>query len=182
MNGEFLALSGRVAAKLGDNVDTDVIYPARYLNLTDREKTADHLFGLAYPDLRGSLRRGDFIVAGKNFGCGSSREQASAAIKYAQVGAVIAISFARIFYRNSVNLGLPVVVSREAPLNIDVGDELEVDLANGLIVNKTLGATFRSAPLDPRAIELLRAGGLIPYLKAALPRRDRQGAEFCAAK
>ena len=100
-----LKLRGRVRAVLGDNIDTDMIYPGRYLNITDREKTAEHLFELAYPELRASLEAGDIIVAGRNFGCGSSREQAAAALKFAGVGAVIAGSFARIFYRNAINLG-----------------------------------------------------------------------------
>lgn len=165
MNNGSLVLRGKVAAKLGDNIDTDVIYPGRYLNITDREKTAEHLFELAYPEIRASIGAGDFLVAGKNFGCGSSREQAAAAVKFAGVGAVIAVSFARIFFRNSVNLGLPVLVSKDAPAHLQAGDELEIDLASGGIVNRTMGATFRVAPLDPRAIELLQAGGLIPYLK-----------------
>ncbi len=159
-----LKLRGRVAAKFGDNVDTDVIYPGRYLNVTDRELTPQHLFELAYPELRARLRAGEFLVGGKNFGCGSSREQATAAIKYAGVGAVIAVSFARIFFRNSVNLGLPVVVSPEAP-EITEGAELEIDLAAGRIVEVGSQRSFRAAALDPRAIELLEAGGLVRYLK-----------------
>jgi len=165
MNGAVLRLRGRVAAKLADNVDTDLIYPGRYLNITDREKTAEHLFELAYPELRAQIRPGDFIVGGKNFGCGSSREQATAALKYSGVGAVIAASFARIFFRNSVNLGLPVVVSAEAAAALQAGDEAELDLAAGRITCLATGALFQAAPLDPRAIELLEAGGLIPYLK-----------------
>ena len=160
-----MVLRGRVAAKLGDNVDTDVIYPGRYLNITDREKTAEHLFELVYPEIRAAIRPGDFLAGGKNFGCGSSREQATAAVKFAGVGAVIAVSFARIFFRNSINLGLPVVVSPEAPAAIEAGDELEIDLASGLIRNLTHGTAITAAPLDPRAVELLDAGGLIPYLK-----------------
>ena len=109
-----LKLRGRVRAVLGDNIDTDIIYPGRYLNITDREKTAEHLFELAYPEIRPALQPGDFIVAGKNFGCGSSREQAAAALKFAGAGAVIAASFARIFFRNAINLGLPAVVAPQA--------------------------------------------------------------------
>jgi 3-isopropylmalate/(R)-2-methylmalate dehydratase small subunit len=159
-----MVLAGRVAAKFADNIDTDVIYPGRYLNITDREKTAEHLFELACPEVRGKLRRGDFIVAGKNFGCGSSREQAAAAVKFAGAGGVIAVSFARIFFRNSINLGLPAVVSADAA-GIDEGDELEIDLVTGAIRDLTQGVTIAAAPLDPRAVELLQAGGLIPYLK-----------------
>ena len=103
-------LRGRVAAVLGDNIDTDMIYPGRYLNITDREKTAEHLFELVWPEIRARIKPGDFIVAGKNFGCGSSREQATAAVKFAGAGAVIAASFARIFFRNSINLGLPLLI------------------------------------------------------------------------
>jgi len=113
MSDGSLKLRGRVRAVLGDNVDTDIIYPGRYLNITDREKTAEHLFELAYPELLSSLEAGDIIVAGRNFGCGSSREQAAAALKFAGVGAVIAGSFARIFFRNAINLGLPAVVAPE---------------------------------------------------------------------
>ncbi len=156
---------GRVVAKLGDNIDTDIIYPGRFLNITDREKTADHLFELAYPEVRAQIRPGDIIVAGKNFGCGSSREQATAAIKYAGIGAVIGVSFARIFYRNSINLGLPLVLSSEAVEQIEAGDEVELDLAGGMIRVAARGLELKSAPLDPRAIELLNCGGLIPYLR-----------------
>jgi len=159
-------LRGRVAAVLGANIDTDIIYPGRYLNITDREKTAEHLFELAWPEIRSRLRPGDFIVAGPNFGCGSSREQAAAALKYAGCGAVIAASFARIFYRNAINLGLPAVVSHSAALECREGDELEIDLAAGEIRNLSRNITIAAAPLDPRAIELIRAGGLIPFLKA----------------
>jgi 3-isopropylmalate dehydratase small subunit len=155
-------LKGRVAAVLPENTDTDVIYPGRYLNITDRDKTAEHLFELAYPEIRGRIQPGDILVAGKNFGCGSSREQAAAAVKYAGVGAVIAVSFARIFYRNAINLGLPAVV---AQVDAAEGDELEIDLEEGRVVNLTRNRVFDAAALDPRAVELLDAGGLIPYLK-----------------
>jgi 3-isopropylmalate/(R)-2-methylmalate dehydratase small subunit len=158
-------LRGRVAAVLGANIDTDVIYPGRYLNITDRAETPKHLFELAYPELRAALQPGDVLVAGRNFGCGSSREQAAAALKFAGVGAVLAGSFARIFYRNAINLGLPAIVS---PLAIELaalGDQLELDFAAGSVRNLSRPATFPAAPLDPRAIELLAAGGLIPYLR-----------------
>jgi 3-isopropylmalate/(R)-2-methylmalate dehydratase small subunit len=158
-------LRGRVRAVLGDNIDTDIIYPGRYLNVTDREKTAEHLFELAYPELRAQIEPGEIIVAGKNFGCGSSREQAAAALKFAGVGAVLAGSFARIFYRNAINLGLPVVVSEEAHQLCAVGDELALELVAGEIRNLTAGRVIAAAALDPRAVELIAAGGLIPYLK-----------------
>jgi 3-isopropylmalate dehydratase small subunit len=159
-------LRGRVAAVLGPNIDTDVIYPGRYLNITDREKTAEHLFELAWPEIRSRIRPGDFIVAAANFGCGSSREQAAAALKFSGCGAVIAASFARIFFRNAINLGLPALVSPSAAIECREGDELEIDLAAGEIHNLSRNLTIAAAPLDPRAIELIRSGGLIPWLKA----------------
>lgn len=159
-----LRLRGRVAARLGDNIDTDIIYPGRYLNVTDREKTPEHLFELAYPELRKEIRPGDIVVAGKNFGCGSSREQATAALKFHGVGAVIAVSFARIFFRNSLNLGLPLVVCPQAE-RFHPGDDLLIDLVAGRILDLDADQSFPAAPLDARAVELLEAGGLIPYLK-----------------
>jgi 3-isopropylmalate/(R)-2-methylmalate dehydratase small subunit len=165
MREHGLKLRGTVRAVLGDNIDTDLIYPGRYLNVTDREKTAEHLFELAWPEIRASLKPGDFVVAAKNFGCGSSREQAAAALKFAGAGAVIAAGFARIFYRNAINLGLPAVVAPEASLACRAGDELELDLAGGSIHNLTQNRLITSAALDLRAVELLAAGGLIPYLK-----------------
>jgi 3-isopropylmalate/(R)-2-methylmalate dehydratase small subunit len=165
MNDSRFLLRGRIAAVLGNNVDTDLIYPGRYLNITDREKTAEHLFELVWPEIRARIQPGDFLVAGKNFGCGSSREQATAAVKFAGIGAVIGVSFARIFFRNSINLGLPLICS---PAALEVGaegDGLEIDLLSGTIRNTTAGRVTSAAPLDPSAVELLSAGGLIPYLK-----------------
>ena len=158
-------LTGRVAAVLPANIDTDIIYPGRYLNITEREKTAEHLFELAYPEVRAAIQPGDLLVAARNFGCGSSREQAAAAVKYAGVGAVIAASFARIFFRNAINLGLPLVVSPEAVERVREGDVLELDLEHGVIRNHGREETYTAAPLDPRAIELIEAGGLVPHLK-----------------
>jgi 3-isopropylmalate/(R)-2-methylmalate dehydratase small subunit len=163
-------LTGRVAAVLPANIDTDIIYPGRYLNITDREKTAEHLFELAYPEIRAHIQPGDLLVGGKNFGCGSSREQAAAAVKFAGAGAVIAASFARIFFRNAINLGLPLVVSPEAAERVREGDRLELDLTGGAIRNVTREETYRAAPLDPRAIELIEAGGLVPHLKRKVQR------------
>lgn len=161
----LLTLHGRVRAVLGDNIDTDIIYPGRYLNITDREKTAEHLFELVYPDIRAALQPGDILVAGRNFGCGSSREQAAAALKFAGLGAVLAASFGRIFFRNAINLGLPAIVAAEASAACAVGDELEIDVCGGAIRNLTQKRTLSAAPLDPRAADLLAAGGLVPYLK-----------------
>jgi 3-isopropylmalate dehydratase small subunit len=157
--------TGRVAAVLGDNIDTDLIYPGRFLNVTDREQTAEHLFELAWPEIRAQLKQGGFIVAARNFGCGSSREQAAAALKFAGCGAVLAASFARIFYRNSINLGLPAVVAPDAAAQLKAGDELEIDLGLGIVRRVDGTEVCRSAALDPRAIELLACGGLIPFLK-----------------
>jgi len=165
MSDRALIPRGHVAAVLGDNIDTDIIFPGRYLNITDRTETARHLFELAYPELRASIRPGDLVVAAKNFGCGSSREQAAAALKFAGVGAVVAASFGRIFFRNAINLGLPAVVSACAAAQVSAGDELEIDLAGGSIRNLSSGLVIAAAPLDPRAVELIAAGGLIPYLK-----------------
>ena len=162
---QSLTLRGRVRVVLADDIDTDIIYPGRYLNVTDREKTAVHLFELAYPEIRPALQPGEFIVAGRNFGCGSSREQAAAALKFAGAGAVIAGSFARIFFRNSINLGLPAVVAPDAAAGCAAGDQLEIDLEAGRIRNLTRGTEIAAAALDPRAGELLAAGGLVPYLK-----------------
>lgn len=158
-------ITGKVSAVLPQNIDTDIIYPGRYLNITDREKTAEHLFELAYPEVAARIVPGDIIVAGRNFGCGSSREQAAAAVKFKGVSAVIAESFARIFFRNAINLGLPLVVSPEAAAAAKEGDALSLDLAAGVIQNMTRNETYKAAPLDPRAIELISAGGLVPYLK-----------------
>ncbi len=165
MSGGSLKLRGAVRAVLGDNIDTDIIYPGRYLNITDRELTAQHLFELSYPELRAAIHPGDILVARRNFGCGSSREQAAAALKFAGIGAVIAGSFARIFYRNCINLGLPAVIAPDAALECAAGDELELDLSAGAIRNVTQDRAIAAARLDPRAVELITAGGLIAYLK-----------------
>ena len=160
-----LNLRGCVRVVLEDHVDTDIIYPGRYLNITDREKTAEHLFELSHPEIRGILQPGDFIVAGKNFGCGSSREQAAAALKFAGVGAVIAGSFGRIFFRNAINLGLPVVIAPDARSACAAGDLVDIDLSGGEIRNLTQRRAIPASRLDPRCVDLLIAGGLIPYLK-----------------
>lgn len=165
MPDRILRLSGSVRVVLGDDIDTDVIYPGRFLNITDREKTAEHLFELSHPEIRRGLAPGDFVVAAKNFGCGSSREQAAAALKFAGVGAVIAASFGRIFFRNAINLGLAAVVAPEASLVCALGDHLDIDLCGGEIRNVTQSRAIAAARLDPRCVELLAAGGLIPYLK-----------------
>ena len=165
MSSGLLMIRGRVRAIFGDNIDTDIIYPGRYLNITDREKTAEHVFELVYPEIRARLEPGDLVVAARNFGCGSSREQAAAALKFAGVGAVLAASFGRIFFRNAINLGLPAVVAPEAGTACLLGDQLEIDLCGGIIRNLTQNRVIAAAPLDPRAAELIASGGLIPHLK-----------------
>lgn len=165
MSNNGMIIKGRVLTVLGDNIDTDVIYPGRYLNITDKNETAAHVFELAYPELKKEVQPNDIIVAKMNFGCGSSREQAATAIKLSGFGAVIAGSFARIFFRNSINLGLPLITSPEAYQHIKKGDMLEIDLIQGSIKNITTGETVKSAPLDERAVGLLKQGGLIPYLR-----------------
>ena len=147
------------AHKYGDHIDTDVIIPARYLTLTDPDELAGHCLEDLDEEFADKVQPGDIIVAGKNFGCGSSREHAPIAIKAAGVSAVIAASFARIFYRNALNIGLPVVESPEASAGIDDGDEVEIDLEAGLVRNLTKGEEYQFAPLTGIAAELLAAGG-----------------------
>lgn len=159
----------KVIIALGNDISTDDIYPGRFMATVLPSETPQHAFS-DRTEFNARLRAREFpagsvIVGGENFGCGSSREQATAAVKFAGVGAVIAASFARIFFRNSINLGLPAVVSPEASAQLAAGDELEIDLVGGTILKVATGETFRAAPLDPRAVELLQAGGLIPYLK-----------------
>ncbi len=158
------ALHGR-AWTFGRDIDTDLIIPARYLNMKTAEELAQHVMEDADPNFAGKVRPGDIIVAKENFGCGSSREHAPIAIKGAGVSVVIAKSFARIFYRNAFNTGLPILIAPEAVDGITEGDELTVDLATGKIVDLSNGATYQAQPLPPFMQELVAAGGLLPYLK-----------------
>jgi 3-isopropylmalate/(R)-2-methylmalate dehydratase small subunit len=153
------------AWKFGDDVDTDAIIPARYLNTSDPKALAAHCMEDADPEFAGKVQAGDIIVAGKNFGCGSSREHAPISIKAAGVGCVIAHSFARIFYRNAFNMGLPILECPEAASAISTGDEVQVDLDQGLIVNVTRNQTFHSQPIPPFMQKLLEAGGLMAYVR-----------------
>lgn len=153
------------AWKFGDDIDTDAIIPARYLSTSDPDELAAHCMEDADAEFVNKLKKGDLIVAGKNFGCGSSREHAPISIKYAGVAAVIADSFARIFYRNAFNMGLPILESPEASVDIEAGDELEVDLAKGLIFNKTKDKTYQAQPTPPFMQELIEAGGLVEYVR-----------------
>jgi 3-isopropylmalate/(R)-2-methylmalate dehydratase small subunit len=152
--------------KYGDNVDTDVIIPARYLNVFDGAELATHCMEDIDATFAGGVKPGDVIVAGANFGCGSSREHAPIAIKAAGVGCVIARSFARIFYRSAINIGLPIMECPEAVERIKAGDEVRINLASGEIVDIATGETFRAAPYPESMMEIMRAGGLIDYVRA----------------
>ena len=156
-------LSG-TAWRYGDDVDTDAIIPARYLNTSDPEELALHCMEDADPDFPSKVAPGDLIVGGKNFGCGSSREHAPIAIKAAGVSCVIAGSFARIFYRNAFNMGLPIFESWEAAKGIRTGDKVEVDPATGIIKNLSTGKEYNAEPFPPFMMDLIKAGGLIPFL------------------
>ena len=153
------------AHKFGDDIDTDAIIPARFLNTSDPVELAYHVMEDYDPGFRDRVRSGDIIVAGKNFGCGSSREHAPVALKASGVSVVIAESFARIFYRNAFNMGLPILESVEAARKVEEGDEIEVDLGKGEIRLPKKGMTFKSKPIPPFMAELLSDGGLIPHLK-----------------
>ena len=158
-------LRGR-AWTFGRDIDTDLIIAARYLNMKTAAELAEHVMEDADPTFAGKVKPGDIIVAEENFGSGSSREHAPLALKGAGVSVVIAKRFARIFYRNSFNTGLPILVAPEAVDSVVEGDELTVDLASGKIEDLTSGKTFQAQPLPPFMRELVEAGGLLPYLKA----------------
>ena len=153
------------AHKFGNDINTDEIIPARYLNTSDPHELAKHAMEDADPDFMRKARAGDFIVAGKNFGCGSSREHAPIALKAGGLAGVIAASFARIFYRNAFNMGLPIFESEAAAKEIQPGDELMVDLDTGLIKNLTTGKSYPSQPLPPFMQELISDGGLMTHIK-----------------
>ncbi|WP_313134514.1 3-isopropylmalate dehydratase small subunit [Anaerocolumna sp.] len=150
--------------KYGDNVDTDVIIPARYLNSSDPEELAKKCMIDIDPDFVNRLNKGDIIVANKNFGCGSSREHAPLAIKTAGVSCVIAENFARIFYRNAINIGLPIIECPEAAKGIEAGDEVEVNFDNGMIYNITKETRYQGQPFPEFMQKLMEAGGLINYI------------------
>ncbi len=159
------------AWKFGNDVDTDLIIPARYLNTSDPQELAAHCMEDADPQFVKKMATNDIIVAGKNFGCGSSREHAPLAIKVAGVSCVIAASFARIFYRNAINIGLPILESPEASAAIAEGHQIQVDLSNGQIHDLTAGQTYQAAPFPSFMQELINAGGLIEYVKRRLAAR-----------
>jgi 3-isopropylmalate/(R)-2-methylmalate dehydratase small subunit len=159
-----MILKGKVW-KFGDNIDTDAIIPARYLNTSDPDELAKHVMEDADKDFPKKVKKGDLLIAQANFGCGSSREHAPIAIKAAGIQAVVAKSFARIFYRNSFNIGLPIFESDEASLKISEGDEIEVDADKGTIKNLTINEEYTAKPIPPFMQELIAAGGLIEWTK-----------------
>jgi 3-isopropylmalate/(R)-2-methylmalate dehydratase small subunit len=169
-----MKLHGR-AHRFGDDINTDEIIPARYLNTSDPQELAKHAMEDADPEFVQKIRSGDFIVAGKNFGCGSSREHAPIALKAANLSGVIAGSFARIFFRNAFNMGLPIFESPAAAQEIQPGDELEVDMDTGIITDLTTGKTYASQPLPPFMQELIADGGLIPHIMKRGQRSEVRG-------
>lgn len=150
--------------KFGDNVDTDVIIPARYLNAPDPSELAKHCMEDIDVDFVKKVQKGDIIVANKNLGCGSSREHAPISIKAAGVSCVIAETFARIFYRNAINIGLPIIESAEAAQNIEAGDVVEVDFDNGMIYDRTKGTEYKGQAFPEFMQKIIQAEGLINYI------------------
>ena len=156
--------NGRVW-KYGDNVDTDVIIPARYLNTASHEELAKHCMEDIDKTFAQEVKATDIIVAGENFGCGSSREHAPIAIKASGISCVIASTFARIFYRNAINIGLPILECKEAAEDIEDGDELDIDFDTGVITNVTKGRTYKAEPFPDFIKEIISAGGLLNSIK-----------------
>ena len=152
--------------KYKDNVDTDVIIPARYLNSFDAKELASHAMVDIDPTFASTVEKGDIIVAGQNFGCGSSREHAPLCLKTAGVKCVIAKSFARIFYRNSINIGFPIMECEEAADKIEKGDEVEVYFSTGVITNKTKNETYQSQPFPEFLQKMIDADGLVNYVNS----------------
>ena len=150
--------------KYGDNVDTDVIIPARYLNSSDPAELAKHCMEDIDKEFVNNVKAGDIIVAKKNFGCGSSREHAPIAIKAAGVSCVIAETFARIFYRNAINIGLPIIECPEASKKIKAGDQVDIDFNTGVITDQTTGETFQGQAFPPFMQKIISEGGLINYI------------------
>lgn len=158
---------GRVF-KYGDNVDTDVIIPARYLNVSSGEELAKYCMIDIDADFVNKVKTGDIIVANKNFGCGSSREHAPLAIKCAGVSCVIASTFARIFYRNAINIGLPILECEEASKDIKADDEVRVDFTSGVITNVTTGKTYKAEPFPEFMQKIMAEGGLVKYTSSKI--------------
>ena len=162
------------AWKFGNHIDTDVIIPARHLISSDEGELGKHCMEDIDKEFVNKMSKGDMIVAGENFGCGSSREHAPLAIKGAGCSCVVAASFARIFFRNAINVGLPIFECSEAAASIDTGDEVEVDPVAGTIENKSKGQTFHVTPFSPFLQELIKEGGLIPYVRRELRERRKE--------
>ena len=158
--------------KYGDNVDTDVIIPARYLAIQDREELAKHAMEDIDDHFRQKLNRGDILIAGKNFGCGSSREHAPQVLKDSGVSCIIAESFARIFYRNAINIGLAIVESPDAAKEIQEGDTVEVDFTEGKIFNRSSGKSYSMAVFPPFLQDMIDKGGLISFVNARMQSRS----------
>ncbi|MGD9142815.1 MAG: 3-isopropylmalate dehydratase small subunit [Dehalococcoidia bacterium] len=165
-----MKLKGKVH-KYGADVNTDVIIPARYLNVSDPDELARHCMEDIDADFLKNMKKGDIIMGTSNFGCGSSREHAPLAIKAAGVSCVIAATFARIFFRNSINIGLPLLECPEAVKNTESGDELEIDLEKGEITNVTRGAAYQAEPYPRFMADLIKVGGLIEYTRKRLASR-----------
>lgn len=154
-----------IVFRYGDNVDTDVIIPARYLNTADPKELAKYCMEDIDKDFVNQVKEGDIMVADKNFGCGSSREHAPIAIKASGISCVIAKSFARIFYRNAINIGLPILECEEAVDGIKKGDEVEIDFAQGIIKNKTTGEVYTAQPFPEFMQKIMTANGLVNYIR-----------------
>ncbi|ADD01346.1 3-isopropylmalate dehydratase, small subunit [Thermoanaerobacter mathranii subsp. mathranii str. A3] len=153
------------AIKYGDNIDTDVIIPARFLNTSDPQELAQHCMEDLDKDFKNKVKEGDILVVGENFGCGSSREHAPIAIKASGISCIIAKSFARIFFRNAINIGLPILECKEAVDGIEEGDMVLVDTDNGIIKNLTKGTEFKAQPFPEFIKEIMKYGGLINYVR-----------------
>lgn len=159
-----MILKGK-AWTFGDDIDTDIIIPAKYLNTSDPKELAAHAMEGAGDEFATGVKEGDIMVAGKNFGCGSSREHAPIAIKAAGISAVVARSYARIFYRNAFNIGLPIFEAPELDDSVKQGHEVEIDAESGVVRDKTTGKEFKAAPIPPFMQELIGAGGLVEWTK-----------------
>ncbi len=161
-------MAGR-AWKFGNDIDTDAVIPGRYLVINDPTELAEHLFEGVRPEMAAQVSDGDIVVAGENFGCGSSREHAPLALKGAGIIAVVAKSFARIFFRNAINIGLPLFICPEVDRIAD-GDSIEIDMAGGVIHNRSRGESYKTTPLPRFLQEIVEAGGLVEYTKRAVAR------------
>ena len=164
-----MKLSGR-AWRFGDDVNTDLIMPGKYLELVDPEEMALHAMEGIDPRFVERVQEGDILVGGRNFGCGSSREQAPLALKHSGVGAVVAESFARIFYRNAINVGLPALECRGIAGAVGEGDTLEIDVAEGTIVDADNGVRLKFSPMPGFMVDVLKEGGLVPYMRKQMGR------------